>query len=91
MTDIGPGSFPPDDEDGPGRDDEDGLGRDENSFSLGADGDDLDDLESAEDYDDEIAATFHPIPGGASCRFAHTLHRGKEQRNENRSARRIAK
>jgi hypothetical protein len=70
MTDIGPGSFPPDDEDGSGRDDEDGLGRDENSFSLGADGDDLDDLESAEDYDDEIAATFHPIPGGASCRFA---------------------
>ena len=70
MTDIGPGSFPPGDEDRLGRDDEDGPGRAENSFSLGADGDNLDDLESADDYDDEIAATFHPIPGGASCRFA---------------------
>jgi hypothetical protein len=70
MTGIGPGSFPPDDDDGPGRDDEDGLGRAESTFGLDADGDDLDDLESADDYDDEIAATFHPIPGGASCRFA---------------------
>ncbi len=65
MTGTGPGSFP--------ADDDDGLGGSDNSFGLDADGadlDDLGDLESADDYDDEVAATFHPIPGGASCRFA---------------------
>jgi hypothetical protein len=64
MTGTGPGSFPADDDD---------FGHSDNGFGLDADGGDLDDLgalESADDYDDEVAATFRPIPGGASCRFA---------------------
>jgi hypothetical protein len=65
MTGSGPGGFP--------ADDDDGFGRSDSGFGLDADGSDLDDLselESADEYDDEVAATFHPIPGGASCRFA---------------------
>jgi len=75
MTGTGPGSFPGDDErpdrdwplGGEPRDGEplDGHAMDDAAFDEGALDDDLD----AEDADEEITATFRPIPGGATCYF----------------------
>jgi Domain of unknown function (DUF2017) len=58
MSGIGPGGFPADDDDRAGPDEPFG-GQDPD----GPDGDDPDD-------DEELAATFRPIPGGAACYFA---------------------
>jgi hypothetical protein len=57
MTGIGPGHFPADDND-------DSFGRQGESGAFGREG-------AGEDQDDaEVAATFHPVAGGAACYFA---------------------
>jgi Domain of unknown function (DUF2017) len=68
MTGIGPGSFPADDDDDPGRNGPFGFD-DAGGVDDGAAGLDEDGLDAADDHD-EVAATFRPIPGGAACYFA---------------------
>jgi len=60
MTGIGPGGFPADDDDRIGRNGGDPFGAE--GFDASPD--------HGDDYGDEMAATFHTVPGGASCYFA---------------------
>jgi Domain of unknown function (DUF2017) len=62
MSSIGPGGFPADDDDRAGRDEP-------FDASVPDQPDELDDSDELEG-DEELAATFRPIPGGASCYFA---------------------
>jgi len=66
MSSIGPGGFPADDNDRPGPDEPLDAHEPDEPQPAEPDEPDEDGLEG----DEELAATFRPIPGGAACYFA---------------------